>query len=80
MCPNGITFDDLDNEMEKIDEAIIVHKRIIEDLREQRYELYARKHDWQMQEVFEYAVENDMKADDMMKLLLTAIGDKKCKS
>jgi len=71
------TVKDLETEMEEIDEAIVVHNHIIEGLRHQRYELFAQKQDWAMQEVFECAFENGFTAEEMMELLLNAIREKK---
>ena len=74
---NPFTMMDLEKEMEDIDEAIVTHNKIIEDLKFQRYELLAQKQDWEMQEVFECAFENGFTPEEMMKLLLGAIKSKK---
>ena len=77
MARNTRTLQELEDEMEEIDEAILTHNRIIEDLKSQRYELLAQKQDWEMQEVFECAFENGFTPDEMMQLLISAIKAKK---
>ena len=67
-----LTVTDLENEMQHIDEAIVTHNMIIEKLRNQRYELLAQKHDWEMQEVFECAVESGFTPVEIMQLLMRA--------
>ena len=74
---NMRTVKDLENEMEEIDEAIVTHNRIVEDLKCQRYELLAQKQDCEMQEVFECAFENGFTPDEMMQLLVDAIKTKR---
>jgi len=66
------TLCDLEREMEEIDDAIISHNKIIEVLRFQRFEVMAKKNDWEMQEVFECAIENGFTPDEVMDLLLSA--------
>ena len=72
MEQNFLTASSLEKEMEEIDEAIITHNRIIENLRSQRCEILAQKLDWEMQEVFECAVESGFTPGEVMQLLLGA--------
>ena len=74
---NARSVRELEKEMEEIDEAIVTHNRIIEELKCQRYELVAQRQDWDMQEVFECAFENGFTAEEMMQLLVDAIKAKK---
>ena len=70
MGQSTCTVCELEREMEEIDEAIITHNKIIENLRFQRFEILARKNDWEMQEVFEYAIESGFTPDEVMDMLL----------
>lgn len=76
MNHNTYTAVDLERDMAEIDEAIITHSKIIENLRLERYELLARKSDWEMQEVFEYAVENGFAPGEVMELLISSTARK----
>jgi len=67
----------MEKDMEEIDEAIVTHSKIIENLRNQRMELVARKGDWEMQEVFECAVENGLSPDEMMAMVLEVVQKRK---
>ena len=70
----------IDREMEEIDEAIVTHSRRIEELKCQRFELFAQKQDCEMQDVFECAFENGFTPDEMMKLLENAVSQRKTHS
>lgn len=76
MGRNTRTVNDLEKEMEEIDEAIVTHSKIIDDLKYQRYELLAQKQDWEMQDVFECAFESGFTPDEMMHMLVAAIKEK----
>jgi len=78
MGPASQKISDLEKKMYELDEAILTYNRTIEELKSQRYELLAQKQSWELQEVFEYAVENDITAEEIMKILLNALKQKNC--
>jgi len=65
-----------DKEIEAVDKAIVAHEKEIEELICKRYELIARKNDFDMQEVVEYLIESNVKPKEIMELIIAAIDRK----
>ena len=60
---------DLDEELEKIEEEIDSHKRIIEDLNWRRSELLAKKQDLEICELIDCIFEKGMSTNEALEIL-----------
>ena len=65
---------DYDKEIGRVDKAIVALSNELEDLVYKRYELIARKHDLDAQELMACIVENDMMPKEVVEVLVSALG------
>jgi hypothetical protein len=66
-------LENLENKIEEIDEAIITHNRIVQNLTMQRYDLISQKLDLEMNETLECAIENDISPRRVMDLIISEV-------
>ena len=67
---------DIEKAMEEIDDAIITHNKIVEKLKLQRYTLFSKKLDLEMDDVLECVVENDISPRRMMDLIIAEVEER----
>jgi hypothetical protein len=63
------TLNDINEEIEEIDRAIIRHSRIVENLKWRRYELLIREQDLEMSELIECIIEKGLTARDALRII-----------
>ena len=66
-------LENLENKIEEIDEAIITHNKIVQNLTMQRYDLISQKLDLEMNETLECAIENDISPRRVMDLIISEV-------
>jgi len=69
--------DSLESKIEEIDDAIITHKKIIQKLGQQRYDLISQKLDLEMEETLECAIESDISPRRVMDLIIAEVERRK---
>jgi hypothetical protein len=72
MLQNSYVQIDFDREIGRVDKAIGSLGNELEELVYKRYELVARKHGLDMQELMEFVIENDLMPKEVMELVNSA--------
>jgi hypothetical protein len=68
---------DIDSNLERIEEEIVNHDRIIENLVWRRSELLTKREDLEMCELIDCIVENGLTANEALEMIIEALEKKK---
>ena len=73
---NMLKIEKIESEIEEINDAIVIHNKIVQKLVLQRYDLISQKLDLEMEETLECAIENDISPRRVMDLIIAEVEER----